>query len=103
MRKLRGVSKPAMLCIEHAESRFLNRRNNARRNPPAATGKRFILRDRGLDHLCLLHHVAVFFFVSVGNAQQDALEAGTPIAIVRRKISSTIKRLAIGSKKRRKR
>ena len=41
--------------------------------------------------------------VSVGDAQQNAAEAGTAVAVAGRKISATVKRLAIGSEKRGKR
>ena len=57
------------------------------------------MRHRALYHLRLLHHVAMFFLVSVGNADQDALEARSPVTVVRRKISAAVKRLAIGSEK----
>src|SRR5580700_364113 len=100
MRKLGRLPEPPMLRIKHAERRILNRIDNARRNPPALPGKRLRLRNRTLDHLRLLDHVAMFFFVGVGNAQQHALETRTPVTIVRRKIRPTVKRLAIRSEKR---
>src|SRR5271163_243699 len=99
MRKLRRLPESTMLRIKHAERRLLNRHNNARRDPPAAPGKRLSLRNCTLHHLRLLHHVAMFFFVSVGNAGQNPLEARTAIAIGRRKISSSRERLAIRRKK----
>src|SRR5580700_5652971 len=99
MRKFRRLPKSAMLRIKHAERRLLNRRNNARRNPPAAPRKRLRPRNRTLHHLRLLHHVAMFFLVSVGDAGQNALEARTAIAVGRRKIGSSIERLAVRRKK----
>src|SRR5580704_19593190 len=103
MGKLRRLPKSPMHRIKHAERRLLNRSNDAGRNPPAAPGKRLRLRNRTLHHLRLLHHVGMFFLVSVGDAGQNALEARTPIPIGRRKISSSVKRLAIRSKKSRER
>src|ERR1700732_2790809 len=103
MRKLRRLPEPAMLRIKHAKSRFLNRRDDASRNPPTASRKRLRLRDRTLDHLRLFHPVAMFLLVGIGDAGQHALEAGPPVAIRRRKISASIKRLTIRSKKGRKR
>ncbi len=103
MRKFRRLPKPAMLRIKHLECRFLNRRNHSRRHPPAPPRKRFRLRNRTLHHLRLLHYVAMLLRIRVGNAQQHATKAGTPIAIARRKISSAIKGLAIRRKKRRQR
>src|SRR5258708_24086337 len=103
MWKFGSLPKPSMLRIEHAESRLLNRSNDARGNPPAAPGKRLRLRNRALDHLRLFHHVAILFFVAAGNAEQYSLETRTSVAVCRRKIRPALKRFAIGSKKSRKR
>src|SRR5258708_38571576 len=99
MRKLRSLPKPSMLRIEHAERRLLNRSNDARGNPPAAPGKRLRLRNRALDHLRLFHHVAIFFLVRAGDAEQYSLETRTPVAVSRREIRAAIKRLTVGRKK----
>src|SRR5258706_6639148 len=103
MGKLGSLPEPSMLRIEHAGSRLLNRGNDAPRNPPSAPGKRLRLRDRGLHHLRLLHHVGMFSLVGGGDAEQHALETRTSVAVGRRKIRATVKRLAIGSKKSRER
>jgi len=100
MRKFRRLSEPSMHCVKHLERRVLNRIDDAARNLSGAAGKRFRLRDRVLDHLRLFDHVAVLFFVGVGDAQQHAPEAGTAVTIVGRKICAAVKRLAMGSEKR---
>src|SRR3984957_16073281 len=94
------LSEPSVDRVKHLEGGFLNGIDHAVRNLTAASGKRFRLRNRVLDHQRLLDYVAVLFFVSVGDAQQNAAEAGTPVPIVGRKISAAVKRLAIGSEKR---
>jgi hypothetical protein len=103
MRKLRRLPEPPVLRIKHLECGFLNRRGHARRHPPAPPRKRFRLRNCALHHLRLLHHVAVLFRISVGNAQQHPPKAGTPIPIAGRKIGPPIKRFPVGRKKRRQR
>ncbi len=96
MGKFWRLPEPSVYWVKHLEGRFLNRIDYAARNLSAAAGKRFRLRNRVLDHLRLLDHVAVLFFVGIGDAQQNAAEAGTAVAIVGRKISAAVKRLAIG-------
>src|SRR6266404_8965447 len=103
MRKFRSLPKSSMRRIEHAERRLLNRINDARRHSPATPGKRLRLRNRALHHLRLLHHIAIFFFVSGGDAKQHPLKTRPPVAVRRRKISAAIERLAIRSQKRRER
>src|ERR1700688_3354811 len=100
MGKLRRLPKSPVLRIKHLERRLLNRRENARRHPPTASRKRLRLRNRTLQHLRLLDHVAMLFRIRVGNAQQYAPKAGTPVPIARGKISPTIKWLPIRSEER---
>src|SRR5580704_10804970 len=100
MRKLRSLPESAMLSVKHAECGLLNRIDDAGGNPSVAPRKRLRLRDRAFHHLRLLHHVAMFFLKGCGDAGQYALETRSPITICRRKISASIKRLTVGSKKR---
>src|ERR1700692_4945941 len=103
MRKLRRLPKPSMLRVKHTKSRLLNRRDDTRGNTPITSGERFRLRDSALHHLRLFDHVAILLLVSIGDADQYALEAGPPVAVRRRKIRPAVKRLAIGCKKSRER
>src|ERR1700739_1041689 len=96
MGKFRGLSEAAVLRIEHFERRFLNGRQNAGGDSSAATGKRFRLRDGGFHHRRLVYHVAMFFFVGVGDAEQHPAKAGPAVSITWREVGSTIKGLAVG-------
>src|SRR5690242_7905643 len=100
MRELRSRAKSAVPRIEHLDGRVLNRRDDVGRNASAAAGKRFRLRDRVLDHGRLLDDIPVFLFVSVGDTEQHATEAGTSVSFIRREIRASIKRLTVGSEKR---
>src|SRR5215468_9565405 len=73
--------------------------DDARRHRPAAPVKRLGLPDGVLDQRCLLDHVAMFFPVGVGYAQQHAAEARPSIMILRREVRSPIERFAAGSEK----
>ena len=103
MRKLRRLPKPSMLRIEHPKRGSLNRIEYACRNAAVFPGKRFRLRNRRLHHLRLLDHVSMLLRVSIGNAQQHAPKAGTPVAVLRRKVCAAIKRLSVRRKERRQR
>src|SRR5258708_31876434 len=65
--------------------------------------KRLRLADRARHALGGFEHVSMFFLVSLGQRQQNALEAGTPLMIVWRKIRTAVEGLAFRSKKRGKR
>ena len=103
MRKLGRASEAAILRVKHLQRGFDDGVNDRRRKPGAFSGKGLGVRDRTLDHLGLLHHVVVFFVIGIRDRKQHALEAGTSVVIVRRKISSTVKRLAVGSEESRQR
>src|SRR5579863_371793 len=100
MGKLWRLPEASMLRVEHFEGGGLNGVDYAARDLAAAPRKRFRLRDRVLDHLRLLDHIAVFFFVGIGDTEQHAPKAGTPVAIRGWKIRSAIERLAIWSEER---
>src|SRR5208337_3971951 len=70
---------------------------------PAARRKRLRPRDRALDHLRLLQHLAMLVTISLSNRNEHALETRPPVSVRRRKVCSPVKWLAIGSKKRRQR
>src|SRR6202453_2035324 len=103
MRKLGRLPESAVLGIEHFQGGFLNGRNDAARNSPAASGERLRLRDGVLQHLGLLDHVAVLLPVSMGDAQQHTPKAWAPVSIGRGKISAAVKWFTIGRQKRRER
>src|ERR1700733_4429252 len=103
MRKLGRLPESAVLGIEHFQGGLLNGGNDAARNSPAAPGERLRLRNGVLQHLRLLHHVAVLLPVSIGDAQQHTPKAWAPVSIGRRKISAAVKWFAIGRQKRRER
>src|SRR5450755_3113783 len=86
--------------VEHLEGRLLDGGNNAFRDAAVFAGKGFRLRDRVFYHGRLFDHVAIFFFVGVGDTQQNSPKTGTPVAIARGKISSAVKGLAVWSEKR---
>src|SRR5436853_4304156 len=99
MGEFRRLPETSMLGIEHALSRSNDPVNYCSGYTTAPTGKRFRLGNRVFNHLRLLHHIPVLFFVGTGNAQQHAAEAGTTVSIGRRKIGSAVKRSTIGRKK----
>src|SRR5271169_3711165 len=99
MGKFGCLSEAAVLRIEHFEGGFLDCGNDARGNGTAAAGERLRLRDRTLDHLRLLDHIAVLFFVSIRDADQYAFEAGAAVTVGGRKVRATVERLALGSEK----
>ena len=103
MRKLRRSAKSAVDVVEHLPRRFQNRVNHRRRYLPAPRRRRLRPSDRALHHLCLLQHLAMLLAISLSNRKQHALETGPPVTVRRRKVSSPVERLAVGSKKRRKR
>ncbi len=100
MREFRRLPKAAISRVEHPQGRTHNRIHNSCRNASITPRRRFRLRDRALDHLCLLDDVFMFFFVCRGNAGEHALETWPAISVVRRKIGAAVKRLAVRSKKR---
>src|ERR1700730_187898 len=102
MRKLGCGAKSAVDLVKHLPRRFDNRVNHRRGYLPAAR-KRFRPRDRALDHLRLLQHLAVLLAISLSNRKQHTLETGPPICVRWREVRPPIKRLAVGSKKSRKR
>src|ERR1700730_10306266 len=99
MRELGGASEAAVLGIKHLEGGFHDLVNHPRGKIAAAAGKRLRLRERALDQLGLLHHIAILLLVSVGDGLQNALEAGASVALVGRKIGSSVEGLALGSEK----
>ena len=102
MRELGRASKAAVDLIKHLPRRFQNRVNH-RRGYFFAARKRFRPRDRALDHLRLLQHLAVFFAIGLSNRNEHALKAGPPVTIRRGEVRAPIKRFAVGSEKRRQR
>src|SRR5579872_6334700 len=103
MRELRRRAKSAVARIKHFDSRILNRSDDAGRDPTALACKGFRLRDCALDHSSLFDHVAMFFLVGIRDAEQHTPETGAPVSVIRRKICSSVKWLAIRSEKRRQR
>ena len=103
MRKLGRASKSAVNLVKHLPRRFHNRVNHRCRYFPAVRGKRLRLRDRALDHLRLLQHLAVLLAISLSNRKQHTLKTGPSVLVGRREVRPPIKRFAVGSKKRRKR
>src|ERR1700686_2986962 len=99
MGKFGGLAEAAVLRVKHFESGLLNGLDYAGRDAAVASSGRFRLCDRLLNHLRLLDHVAMLFFVGVGDAEEDAFETGAAVAIVRRKIGAAVEGLAIGSEK----
>ncbi len=95
MRKLRCLTKAAMLRIVHTGSRSLNRGDYRRRDPAIFSGEGLGLSDRTLHHLRLLNHITMFFGVSVSNAQQYASKAGTAVAVLGWKVCAAVKRYAV--------
>src|SRR5579863_97193 len=77
--------------------------NHSGRKVCAFPGKGFRVGNGALDQFGLFDHVLVLFVIGIRDREQYTLEAGTSIMVVRREISSTVERFAVGSKKRRQR
>ena len=103
MRKLRCAAEAAVGLVKHFQSRFDNFLNYLRRKLASFAGEGFSIRDRTLDHLCLLEHIAILLVISVGDRQQHALEAWPAPVLRGRKIRASEERLAIGGQEGRQR
>jgi len=100
MRKLRRMAESTVVCVKHLHRGFHDGGNHLGRKASPASGKRFRLRQRALDHLRLFHHVAAFIAKGVRDRSEHPPEAGTPVSILGREISPAIKRFAIRREKR---
>src|SRR5258708_38417452 len=103
MGKLRRAAKSSVGVVKHLLRRFDDCVNHRGGHLPAAPRRKPRPRDRALDHLCLLQHLAGFVAIGLSNRKQHTLETGPPIRVRWRKISPPIKRLAVRSKKGRER
>src|SRR5260370_30590455 len=91
------VAKAAMMQINQLRRGADNLVDQFGREVGAASGKGLGVRDGAHDFICRFHHVAVFFLISLRNGEQHALESGPAVMLFGRKISPTIKRLAVRS------
>src|SRR5947199_4559770 len=99
MRKLRCAAEAAVGLVKHFHGRFDDFLNYLRRKLASFAGEGFSIRDRTLDHLCLLEHIAILLVISVGDRQQHAPKTRTSGVIIRRKVSAAIKRTSVGCEK----
>src|SRR5258708_10273553 len=103
MGKLRRAAKSSVGVVKHLLRRFDDCVNHRGGHLPAATRRKLRPRDRALDHLCLLQHLAGLVAIGLSNRKQHTLETRTPVRVRWRKVRPPIKRLAVGSKKGRER
>src|SRR5690348_4294268 len=54
------------------------------------------MRNRTFNHLCLLQHVAVFIAKGVRDGKQHPSKTGSALHVMRREVSTAIKRASIG-------
>ena len=99
MRKLGRSAESAMLRIKHLHCRFNNAVKQLRPERAGFSRKRFRLADGQHHVVCGFLHIGQLLPVGLRQGQKHALEAGTAVAIFRRKISAAIIWLAFRGKK----
>ncbi len=96
MRKLGRSAEAAMIGVEELYRRFHHALDELRPQRPGLPGESFRAAD-GVHHaLRGFDHVRVFFAIRLGQGQQHAAKAGTPVKVLWRKIRAREERLALG-------
>src|SRR2546423_4784884 len=99
MRKFGSAAEASVLRIEHFQGRCHNGVHDRRRKLSRMLCKGLCLSEHGANHARLLSDICLFFMKCLRDGQQYALESWAAPVVLRRKVSATVKRLAIGREK----